>query len=108
MSYNHKNIISLLEYVRIDRFSVICYFKCHKSDKSIVSKVPFEPYSGKITFTFKEIMMHPFKSYNKYYHTPIVIYANEADETIVLKAFEKVSHYFTWNDIKQKYEYNEG
>ena len=106
MSLNHQNIISLLDYVKIDRFSVICHFKCKETDRSIVSKVPFEPYEGKIVITWKEILIHPLKSYNRYHHTPITIYGNDTHETIVLKAFEKVSNHFRWNNDEQKYEYN--
>jgi len=106
MPISHKNIISLLEYVKIDRFSVICHFKCQESDKSIVSSVPFEPYEGKIEITWKEMFFHPIKSYNRYYHTPIVIYGNDTHETIVLKAFKKVAKHFRWNDKKQMYVYS--
>ena len=101
----HENILHLLEYVKIDRFSVVCYFRCKLTDKSIVSSVPFEPYEGSIEFTWKELLLHPVKSYNKYYHTPITIYGNDCHETIVLKAFEKVSGHFKWNDEKQMYIY---
>lgn len=106
MLLNYKNINSLLDYIKIDRFSVVCHFKCNEMDKSIVSKVPFEPYEGKIVITFKEMLLHPINSYNRYHHTPITIYGNDTHETIVLKAFEKVSKHFKWNDDTQKYEYN--
>jgi hypothetical protein len=106
MPITHANVISLLDYVKIDRFYVVCHFKCKTTDKSIVSKVPFEPYEGKIEISWMEMLMHPFKSYNKYYHTPIVIYGNDCHETIVLKAFEKVSKHFKWNPEKKSYEYN--
>jgi len=106
MPLNHKNILSLLEYVKIDRFSVICHFKCKETDKSIVSRVPFEPYQGEIIITWKDMFFHPLKSYHRYYHTPIVVYGSDSHETIVLKAFEKVSNNFRWNHQQQKYELN--
>ena len=105
MSISHSNIISLLEYVKIDSFSVVCHFKCKETNRKIVSAVPFEPYEGKIEFSWQELLFHPLRSYNKYYHTPIVIYGNDTHETIVLKAFKKVSNHFTWNTQKQTYIY---
>jgi len=97
MPLSHTNVISLLEYVKMDSFSVVCHFKCKQTNKSIVSTVPFEPYEGKIELTWQEILLHPLNSYNRYHHTPIVIYGNDTHETIVLKAFEKVSNHFRWN-----------
>lgn len=101
----HSNVISLLEYVKIDSFSVVCHFKCKQTNKSIVSSVPFEPYEGKMEFTWKDILFSPFKSYHRYYHTPIVIYGDDTHETIVLKAFKKVSSHFQWNREKNSYTY---
>jgi len=101
-----KKATSLLDFVRIDRHYVICHFKCKVKNKTVVSTVPFEPYDGKIEITFKEILLHPIKTYNRYYHTPITIYGENTHETIILKAFEKVSKYFIWNDQKQQYIYN--
>ena len=106
MSINKKNIISLLSHVKIDRFYVVCHFKCQTTGKVIVSTVPFEPYDGKIIITFKDVLLHPIESYKRYYHTPITIYGNNCKDTVVLKAFEKVSEYFRWNDEKQIYIYN--
>jgi len=51
------------------------------------------------------MLLHPIKSYNRYYHTPIKIYGDDCQETIVLKAFEKVSKYFEWNAKEQKNTY---
>jgi len=87
--------LSVLEYVRIDKYTVTCCFKCSQTDKSIISVVPFEPYEGKIELTWKDIVMHPIRSYNRYYHTPITIYSQENQHTIVNKAFEKVAKRFT-------------
>jgi len=106
MPISHSNIIALLEYVKIDSFSVVCHFKCKETNRRIVSSVPFEPYEGKIEFTWQELLFSPLKSYNKYYHTPIVIYGSDTHETIVVKAFKKVSSHFTWNTQKQTYIYN--
>ena len=105
MQIVHKNVVKLLEYVKMDNFNVVCHFKCKESNKSIVSSVPFEPYDGKIELTWQEICLHPIRSYNKYYHTPITIYGNDTHETIVLKAFLKVSNHFTWSDKKNEYIY---
>ena len=101
----HSNVISLLEYVKIDSFNVVCHFKCKETNKSVISSVPFEPYEGKMEFTYKDILFHPLKSYKRYYHTPIVIYGDDTHETIVLKAFKKVSNHFQWNSEKNRYIY---
>ncbi|QOY51019.1 hypothetical protein [Candidatus Sulfurimonas baltica] len=106
MFKNSEKIVPLLDYVKIDRFYVVCHFKCKIKDKTIVSTVPFEPYDGKIEITWQDILLHPIESYNRYYHTPITIYGNDCHETIVLKAFEKVSNYFDWNQEEQKYIYH--
>jgi len=100
---NHENILELVDYVKIDSFSVVCHFKCKETNKSVVSAVPFEPYEGKIELSWREILLHPIESYNRYYHTPITIYAQECHETIVLKAFKKVSKHFKWNAKEKKY-----
>jgi len=102
----HTNIISLLEYIKIDSFSVVCHFKCKQTNKKIISAVPFEPYEGKIEISWQDILLHPLHSYNRYYHTPITIYGNDTHETIVLKAFKKVANKFRWNNEKQMYIYN--
>lgn len=103
MPSTHENILHLLEYVKIDRFSIVCYFRCKLTDKSIASSVPFEPYEGSIVISFKDMILHPIKSYNRYYHTPITIYGNHCHNTIVLKAFNKISDHFRWNDEKNMY-----
>ena len=100
-----NNIISLLEYVQIDTFNVVCHFKCKQTNKSVVSTVPFEPYGGKIELTWQEMLLHPLRSYDKYHHTPITIYADDIHETIVLKAFKKVSKHFSWNVKTASYTY---
>jgi len=106
MSEKIKEIISLIDVVKVDKFYVVCHFKCKTTNKVVVSTVPFEPYHGRIEISWQDVLLHPIKSYNKYYHTPITIYGNNCDETVVLKAFEKVSSYFTWNEKEQKYTYN--
>ena len=103
MQIVHQNVVTLLEYVKIDSFNVVCHFKCKETNKSITSIVAFEPYDGKIEFTWLELFLHPFASYNKYYHTPITIYSNDTHDTIVLKAFSKVADRFSWNDKLKKY-----
>jgi len=103
MKSSHEKIMSLLEYVKVDRFSVVCHFKCKQTNRTVVSAVPFEPYEGKIEFTWQEILFHPIRSYNRYYHTPIAIYANEIENTIVLKAFQKVSNHFRYNSETESY-----
>lgn len=105
MINKNQKIITLLEYIKIDSFSIVCHFKCKKTNKLVVSTVAFEPYEGKIEFTWQEILFHPLKSYNRYYYTPITIYSDEMNETIVLKAFKKVSKHFKWNHDTNSYIY---
>lgn len=101
---NHsEKIIPLVDYVKMDRFYVVCHFRCKTKNKTVVSTVPFEPFYGKIEITWQDILFHPIRSYNKYYHTPITIYSKDNHETVVIKAFEKVSSYFDWNPEEQKY-----
>lgn len=96
----------LLHHVKIDQFYVVCYFRCKVKNKTVISKIPFEPYNGKIEFTWKDILFHPIRSYNIYYHTPIKIYDySKYDETLVQKAFNKVSKYFRWDSKLQNYVY---
>ncbi len=105
MLLNYKGISSILEYVKIDKFDVVCHFKCKITKKTIVSIVPFEPYAGKIEITWQDILLSPIKSYNRYYHTPITIYNQDYEETIVLKAFEKIAKYFVYNSKINSYVY---
>ena len=98
-----RDILNLLDHVKVDSKTVTCYFKCTQTSKRVVSVVPFEPYEGKIKLTYKDILLHPIKSYNIYYHTPIVIYGERNDNTIVYKAFKKVSNKFRWNEQINKY-----
>ncbi len=106
MNISKNVVMSLLDSVKVDRFQVICYFKCKVMNKTLVSTVPFEPYDGKIIITWKDILFHPIKSYKRYYHTPIKIYSPDCKDTVVLKAFEKVSKHFVWSAEEQKYIYN--
>ena len=105
MSINHKKITQLLEFVKIDRFYVVCHFKCKVTNKSIISTVPFEPYDGKIEITWQDLLLRPIDSYNRYYHTPITIYNHDNNDTIVLKAFERVAKYFEWSSSYGSYIY---
>jgi len=102
----HQDVVSLLDFVRIDKFYVSCHFKCDVKEKTVISTVPFEPYQGKIELTWQDVFLHPVESYNKYYHTPITIYGEDTHETIILKAFKKVSNHFIWSSKDQKYIYN--
>ncbi|NCO00730.1 MAG: divergent polysaccharide deacetylase family protein [Epsilonproteobacteria bacterium] len=106
MLMTQQNILSLLEYVKIDRFYVSFHFKCPIKGRTVVSIIPFEPYSGKIVITWKDVLLHPMHSYNRYYHTPITIYGNDSEEALIVKAFKKVSSQFIWNNKEQKYVYN--
>lgn len=106
MIKRENKVVSLLDFVKIDRFYVVCHFKCKVKNKTVVSTVPFEPYDGRIEIEWKDVIIHPIESYRKYYHTPIKIYGSDGQETIVLKAFEKVSKYFDWNHEEQKYIYH--
>jgi len=100
------NLNNLIDHVKIDQFYVICYFKCRIKNKTVISRIPFEPYDGKIEFTWQDILFHPIQSYNKYYHTPIKIYDScKDDETLVQKAFNKVSKYFRWDSKLKTYVY---
>ncbi|DAB28830.1 MAG: hypothetical protein A2513_07785 [Sulfurimonas sp. RIFOXYD12_FULL_33_39] len=105
MLEDSKKILALLDYVKIDKYSVVCCFKCNVKNKSVVSVVPFEPFDGKIEISLKEMIFHPINSYNRYYHTPITIYGDGSKETIVLKAFKKVAHNFEYDELKHKYIY---
>lgn len=98
-----RDILNLLEYVKMDGQTVTCSFKCSQTNKSVISVVPFEPYDGKIELSYKDILLHPLKSYNRYYHTPIVIYGSKHENTIVYKAFKKVSNRFTWSAQNNTY-----
>ena len=106
MSINNRDIMPLIEFIKIDKYHVSCSFKCSVTNRSVISVVPFEPYEGKIEFTWKEILLHPILSYNRYYHTPITIFGNNCHETIILKAFEKVAQHFVWDEKENKYVYN--
>ncbi len=106
MPADRKSVLPLVEFVKIDRFYISCHFKCRIKNKTVISTVPFEPYDGKLEFTWQEILFHPMKSYNRYYHTPITIYSNDCPDMIVYKAFKKVSRYFIWNQQQNKYIYN--
>ncbi|MEA3371943.1 MAG: hypothetical protein U9Q40_11445 [Campylobacterota bacterium] len=103
MSTKHQNIVSLLEFVKMDSFYVVCHFKCKVTNRKEVAAVEFEPYDGRIEIRFKDMLLHPIDSWNRYYHTPITIYGNDTHETIVLKAFKKVSDSFRWNDRENRY-----
>jgi len=98
--------ISLVDFVKIDKDYISCHFKCRIKNKTVVSTVSFEPYDGKIEISFMDMLLHPRESYNKYHHTPITIFAQESQKTIVVKAFKKVSNYFVWNQQKNRYIYN--
>ncbi|MCF6331406.1 MAG: hypothetical protein L3I99_07675 [Sulfurimonas sp.] len=102
---HEKKITALLEYVKIDKFYISCHFRCKVTNKTVISTVAFEPFDGKIEFTFQDIVFNPIKSYNRYYHTPITIFNEKYKDTIVQKAFEKVSKYFKWDATTQNYIY---
>lgn len=112
LSYNNnmrddsKHINDLIDFVKIDRQYISCHFKCTIKDKTVVSTVSFEPYEGKIDISLFDIIFHPLKSRDRYYHTPIIIHSDEHQNTIVLKAFKKVSNYFVWNQKENRYIYS--
>jgi hypothetical protein len=103
MQTKQKNVTSLLEFVKIDRFYIVCHFRCKVTNKKIISTVPFEPYDGKIEISWQDMLLHPIDSYYRYYHTPITIYNYDNNDTIVLKAFEKVEKYFEWSESYKSY-----
>ena len=98
-----KKILELLESVKIDKKNIICHFQCPKSKKIITAILPFEPYEGKIVLSWKDILFHPLKSYNRYYHTPIIIYGSGYQKTIVIKAFKEVQDVFEWDETNKEY-----
>ena len=103
MTITNLDVISLVDYVKVDASNIVCNFKCKRTNKSVISVVAFEPYDGKIEILWKDAIMHPIKSYNRYYHTPITIFSNDAQETIILKAFKKVSNSFIWDAKTRMY-----
>ena len=103
MLMKHENIMPLLDFVRIDKYYIVCHFKCRVKNKTIISSVAFEPYEGKIELSWLDIIFHPIRSYNRYYHTPITIYGDNTQETIVLKAFMNISKKFRWDSKEQQY-----
>ncbi len=106
MSIKDEKVSALIDFVSIDKFYISFHFKCKVKGKTVISTVPFEPFDGKIVFTWQDILFHPIKSYNRYYHTPITIYGGDSNSTIVLKAFKNVSNYFIWNAKEKMYIYN--
>ena len=104
----HKEqILDLLEHVKVDQWYVICYFRCRVTYKSVIATLPFEPYEGAITFTWKDLLFHPLRSYKRYYHTPIKIYAKEVENTLVFKAFTKVAKQFEWSQHYNTFIYKD-
>jgi hypothetical protein len=103
MQQTEHDINPLVDFVKMDRFSVVYHFKCKVTNKSVMSSVPFEPFEGKIEITWQDILFHPIASYNRYYHTPITIYAKDNHNTILLKAFKKVSSKFKWSTEYNQY-----
>lgn len=106
MSITHDDVVSILDFVKIDKFYVSCHFKCNVKHKTVISTVAFEPYQGAIEIPWQDMLLHPIQSYNRYYHTPITIYGEKCEETIVLKAFKNVSKHFIWSTEYQKYIFN--
>jgi hypothetical protein len=100
-----KAILALVDFVEVDKHYVHCHFKCKVKDKTVIATVTLEPFN-KVVLTWKEILFHPIDSYKKYYHTPIFIYGNNCNETMVLKAFQSVSSQFVWNQEQKRYIYN--
>jgi len=103
MHTSHHQIAPLVDFVKMDRFYVVCHFKCRVTNKSVISAIPFEPYEGKIEISWFDMLLHPIQSYQKYYHTPIIIYGKDCHETILLKAFKKVSKNFKWSQEYKQY-----
>jgi hypothetical protein len=93
----YEQILSHLERVHVDKFNVYCYFTCKDEkdrERHILSTLPFEPYEGKIELTYKDVLLHPLKSWDRYYHTPIMIYSQENQKTLVQKAFSLIEDKF--------------
>jgi len=107
MQVDCQKITPLVDYIKIDRTTVSCHFKCPVSGKKIVSTVAFEPFEGKVSLSWRDYLFHPVKSYNKYFHTPIVIYAQECDKSIIVKAFDQVASDFIWDEKLELYRLKE-
>jgi len=101
----YEKILPLLDYIEVNSTTILYHFRCKESDKKVIATMPFEPYDGKVSLKWTEILLHPFKAYYRYYHTPIVIYSDQQEHSILLKAFNVISHHFIWNEKKQKYIY---
>jgi hypothetical protein len=100
---DYQKILALIEYIKINQFYVSFHFRCPLTKEIVISTVPFEPYEGKIKFKWYEIVFSPICCYKRYYHTPITIYSAHEDNTILLKAFEKVKKKFLWDSKEKKY-----
>jgi hypothetical protein len=97
-------LAEFLESVHVDQSHIHCHFLYDDGNgrlKQVVSTVPFEPYEGPIVFTLKDILLHPLSSLHRYYHTPITVYSDSIDESIVKKAFEKISDRFYFDAEKR-------
>ncbi|MBU0632777.1 hypothetical protein KKA17_09025 [bacterium] len=93
----YEQILGHLERVHVDKHNVYCYFTCKDEsnrERHILSTLPFEPYEGKMVFTYKDVLLHPFKTWDRYYHTPITIYSYENQKSIVEKAFSLIENKF--------------
>ncbi|WP_345991383.1 hypothetical protein [Sulfurimonas sp. HSL-1716] len=93
----YEQILNYVERVHVDKFNVYCYFTCKDERdrvRHILSTIPFEPYEGKMVFSYKDVLLHPFRSWERYYHTPITIYSPDNQETIVQKAFALIEDKF--------------
>ena len=97
----YDEILNHVERVHVDRYNVYCYFTCKDDNervRHILSTLPFEPYEGKIELTYKDILLHPKRSWDRYYHTPITIFSHENQETIVRKAFSLIENKFDYKN----------
>ncbi len=99
----YEEILNHLERVHVDKHNVYCYFTCideKERVRHIISTLPFEPYEGKIIFSYADVILHPLRSWEKYYHTPITIYSKENHKSIVQKAFSFIEDKFYFKDDK--------
>lgn len=97
----YEQILSHLERVHVDKFNVYCYFTCKddsNKERHILSTLPFEPYEGKIEFKYIDLLLHPLESWDRYYHTPITIYSQENQHSIVQKAFSRIEDKFDFRN----------
>jgi hypothetical protein len=88
--------------MEVDAKSVTCHFRCPKSQKVLVVSVDFGPFEI-AEISVKDWILSPITSYKKRYATPITLYAQECQQSLLFKAFKKVAFEFKWSDEYNSY-----